>query len=246
MKKPKFIILLVVYFFFFGNYYLKSQLKNISVEFGMLPSLVVWNDKITSPLGSSSQNYRGGGFFSFNNAFSFKTVFKPFANYHFSFPIGFEYIFYRAYHRVPISPFVTAYLTHSIDLPSINIGSRYSFFKLPFANVWTYGELNLSGNFVGSSKYSVKIDYQLLDSSSAKAVIGKTSVFRFGGSLRFGFLGEIDGPWNVNIYSGLNLLNLLGRQDSRGELLTPSNIFEPKENPVYNFQLGLSIIYNLK
>ncbi|MGQ9819648.1 MAG: hypothetical protein ACUVQ1_06970 [Candidatus Kapaibacteriales bacterium] len=224
----------------------RAQIKNTSIEFGMMPTLVVGNDKITSPLASSTQNYRGGGFFGFNNAFFLKAIFEPSLNSRFSFPVGVEYIFYRAYHRVPISRFVAAYLTHSIDLASVNIGTRYSFFKLPFANVLFFGELTFAGNFVGASNYSVRLDYELLDSSSLKTVVGKQSVFRLGGGIRFGFLGEIESPWYVNIFTGVNYVNLLGRNNSRGELLTPTNVFEPIENPVYNFTLGFSIIYKFK
>lgn len=240
--KKLFLLLLLIIHTYFGN----AQISNTAIEFGMLPTLVVWNAKISSPLGASNQNYRGGGFFGFNNAFILKANFEPSADSRFSFPVGFEYIFYRAYHRVPISRYVTAYLTHSIDLPSANVGIRYSLFKLPFANVWSYSELTLAGNLIGASNYTVRIDYEQFDSSHTKTVVGKNSVFRFGGTLRVGFLGAVEGPWNVNIFGGINLINLFGRDNSRGELLTPSNIFEPKENPVYNFQLGFSIIYKFK
>lgn len=231
---------------FYGYSFGIAQIKNTSIEFGMMPTLIVGNDKATSPLASSTQYYRGGGFFGFNNAFFLKAIFEPFPNSQLSFPVGVEYIFYRAYHRVPISRYVTAYLTHSIDLPSFNIGTRYSFFKLPFANVLFFGELNFAGNFVGASNYTVRLDYELFDSSSTRTVIGKQSTFRFGAGIRFGFFGEIENPWYVNITGGINYINLVGRNNSRGELLTPTNVFEPTENPVYNFTLGFSIIYKFK
>lgn len=244
--KSKDVKILSLVFVFCLHFIGLAQIKNTSIEFGMMPTLIVGNDKTTSPLASSTQYYRGGGFFGFNNAFFLKAIFEPLPNSKLSFPVGIEYIFYRAYHRVPISRYVTAYLTHSIDLPSVNIGARYSFIKLPFANVRFFGELNIAGNFVGASNYTVRLDYELFDSSSTKTVIGKQSTFRFGGGIRFGFFGEIENPWYVNICGGINFINLVGRNNSRGELLTPTNVFEPTENPVYNFTLGFSIIYKFK
>jgi len=233
------------YFFFFIllHSFSYAQLKDFAIEFGTCPTSVFGNNSASSVFISSEKDSPiGGGFFGFQNGIYFRGTWqKDGKNY--AFPVGFEYIFYRAYHRVPYAPKVTLYLRHFIDVPTVTLGFRYYLFKLPFANVKCYSEIDARGSFVGKSNYSVRIDYENLDSTDVRSVSYKNSVFRIGGDFKIGFLGEVFHPWYVNLFSTVSFINIFGRNDSRGELLTPVPDFEHKENPVYNFQLGIGVYY---
>jgi len=237
----RYIFFLLLFLFSYALSF--AQLKDFAIEFGTCPTSVFGDNGATSVfINPQKSTTIGGGFFGFQNGIYLRGIWQK-SDANFAIPIGFEYIFYRAYHRVPYAPKVTLYLRHFIDVPTVTLGFRYYLFKLPFANVKCYSEIDARGSFVGKSNYSVRIDYEAFDSTLVKSVSYKNAVFRFGGDFRIGFLGEVVYPWYVNIFTNVSYVNLLGRNNKRGELLTPVPDYEPKENPVYNFQLGIGVYY---
>ncbi|MCX7879890.1 MAG: hypothetical protein N2517_04435 [Ignavibacteria bacterium] len=236
----KFYVFIFFFFFSLTNF---AQFKDLALEFSISPTSVFGNESITSVfIKPEKKDAIGGGFFGFQNGFALNAVWK-FDHLNFEVPIGVDLVFYRAYHRVPYSPRVTLYLRHFIDVSSFVAGFRYFLFKLPFANVRAYSELDLMANFVGKSNYSVRIDYEAYDSTVVRNVSHKNAAFRLGSRFKFGFLGEVVHPWYVNLHLGVGYLNLVGRNHKRGELLTPSSDYEKAENPVYNFQLAVGVYY---
>lgn len=237
MKKLMLVLL------FFINIPLVAQFEDLALEFGLIPTSVFGNNSANAVFTPSSPSSTiGGGFFGFQNAFLLKSVWQV-GNTNLSIPFGLEYIFYRAYHRLPYASKVTFYFKHFIDVPTLSLGARYSLFKLPFANVKMYSEIDARGSFVGKSNYRLRVDYEALDSTRVYEVSHKNAVFRFGAGLKLGFLGEIVHPWYANMFVSVNFVNILGRNNSRGELLTPVPDYETAENPVYNLQLAVSIFY---
>ncbi len=233
-----------IFFALFSLIYVtNSQLKDFAVEFGVVPTAIFGNNNATSVFINPEKNTTiGGGFFGFQNGFVLRGIWQK-SESRYSIPLGFEYIFYRAYHRVPYAPKVTLYLRHFIDAPTLTLGFRYNLFKFPFANVKCYSEIDARGSFIGKSNYSVRIDYENFDSTVIRSVSYKNAVFRLGGDFKIGFLGEVMHPWYVNLFTSVSFVNLVGRDNSRGELLTPVPDYETRENPVYNFQLGVCIFY---
>ena len=69
---------------------------------------------------------------------------------------------------------------------------------------------------------------------------------RLGMGLRIGVDGEVFAPWYVNISAGYNAFNLLGRNDSRGELFTPSNLSEKVESIIGAIATTILIQYKLR
>ncbi len=236
------IIILFLMFLAFGLSF--GQFKDLSVEFGVEPTTIFGNKAATSsPRTVTADETLGGGFFGFQNAITLKTVWQLDSKGKFAIPFGLEYVFYRSLYRIPYTASVTFYLRHAIDIPTLTLGFRYNMFKLPFANVNAYTEFDVRGAFVGKSNYRVRIDYTNYDSVFIKDNSFKNAVSRFGTGLRLGFVGEVVHPWYVNIFAGVCYVNLLFKDDARGELLTPTNTNETKENPVYNFFAGFVIQY---
>lgn len=230
-------------FIFFAIVPSPSQLKDLGIELGLIPTSVFGDNGASSFFTvMQKESTIGGGFFGFQNAFLIKTIWNI-GKSEFSIPFGLEYIFYRAYHRVPYAPRVTFYFKHFIDAPTLTLGLRYNLFRLPFANVKAYSEIDVRGSFIGKSNYSLRIDYESLDSTEFKNVSLKNAVFRMGAGFKIGFLGEIVHPWYANMFLSVNYVNLMGKNNARGELLTPVPKYETVENPVYNFQLAVSIFY---
>ncbi len=236
----------VLVIYFIGIFSLFAQLRDFAVEFGTSPIRLFGNENTTKVIipHSSADTSFGGGFFGFQNAFSLKGVWTVSKSNKLFIPFGLEYSFLRALHRIPLTRFVTAYIKHSIDLPTFTIGVRYYMFKLPFASVNAYVEPDLRGSFVGKSNYSQKIEYELSDSLHIRSFSGKSGVFRLGAGLKLGVVGEVVPPVYVNIYCGVSGINFFNRDDSRGELLTPLGIGETKENLVYSTLLGILIQYH--
>lgn len=237
----RYFVFVFVFFVIYGISF--SQLKDLSIEFGLIPTSVFGNNGASDVFQSGQKESTiGGGFFGFQTGIFVKSLWDVGAS-GVSIPFGFEYVFYRAYHRVPLAPNVTLYIKHFIDVPTVTLGFRYALFKLPFANVKMYTEIDARGNFIGKSNYNVRIDYEAYDSTVIRSVSYKNSVFRFGAGFKLGFLGEIVHPWYANIFAAVNYVNLFGRNNKRGELLTPDPKYETMENPVYNFQLAVSLMY---
>ncbi len=237
----KILKILFVFFLSVGIGY--SQYKDLGVEFGLIPTRVFGNNGASDVFqGGNRESTIGGGFFGFQTGLLLKSVFQI-SESGISIPFGFEYVFYRAAHRVPLAPNVTLYINHNIDVPTLTLGLRYPLFRLPFANVKFYSELDALGNFVGKSNYKIRIDYESFDSTSIRSVSNKDFAFRFGLGFKAGFLGEIVHPWYANLFASVSYLNLLGKNNKRGELLTPDPRYETIENPVYNFQIAVSLMY---
>ncbi len=231
----------VFLFFIFSNTY--SQIKDLALELGLVPTSVFGNNSASAVFApGAKESTIGGGFFGFQNGILLKSIWEI-KGTNLSIPFGLEYIFYRAYHRVPYAPKVTFYFRHFIDVPTLTLGLRYNMFKLPFANVKAYSEVDARGSFVGKSNYHLRIDYESLDSTDLKSVSHKNSVFRFGTGIKLGFLGEIIHPFYANMFAAVNYVNLLGKNNGRGELLTPVPKYETSENPVFNFQLAVTLFY---
>ena len=73
----------------------------------------------------------------------------------------------------------------------------------------------------------------------------KPSTFRLGGALKLGIVGEIFDPWYLNTSIGIGVVNFVGKEDSRGELLTPSRRYENIESPLNLLLFTLLIQYRL-
>ena len=170
------------------------------------------------------------------------------------FPFGVDVSFFSGRDRVVISNTTRIFLKNDLTTFSGVAGLEYAFAKLPLARANIYIATDLRALVVPSSSYLVSIEYDEFPTrNSTSEGLTKDLAFRLGGSLRLGVDGQIDingdkkSPWFVNISSGLSWMNLIGLNNDRGELLTPSpnKIAELKENIVNNFFVNIFVYYKL-
>ncbi len=68
---------------------------------------------------------------------------------------------------------------------------------------------------------------------------------RLGSEYKLGFRGELVKNFYINSFLGIELLNLLGRDDERRELFTPYKKGETQEQYVAQWHFVLMIEYKL-
>ncbi|MEM4260712.1 MAG: hypothetical protein QXG00_05740 [Candidatus Woesearchaeota archaeon] len=220
--------------------------RSIHIIFGLSTSRILGDNPGAKPMverDTSKPAVNGGSFDGFQPGFVLKLNFKIDKNGNFEIPLGFEYNSLRAAERVPISRYTTATLYHSVDVPAVSIGFNYLFFKFPLANVKAYIGLETRLNFIQSGTWRREIKYGYLDTTDILERKTKVPATRLGGIIHLGFEGEISEPLFINTSFGLGAMNLIGRDNSRGELLTFSRYNELEESIVYNYYFSLMLQY---
>jgi hypothetical protein len=239
---------LLIFSLFFINNSLFSQFKNLSITSGISTISILGDNpgaKSIIERDTTKEPIYGGSFKTPQACFSFQVNVGLDDENKFIVPIGFEYVYFNALERIPAATQLTVYLRHSISVPTFYTGFQYQFMKFPLANVKAYAGLEARASFVQEGVFYRRFYYHALDSSFIYESKTKDAATRFGAVVRLGFQGEVIDPWFVNFSAAYGVMNLLGRDDKRGELLTPLTNFETKESLVFNFHLALLIQYRL-
>jgi hypothetical protein len=233
------IVLIIIAF----SYPAFAQPGGVSVSAGLSTTKIIGS----SPNINSFLLYPTGGYFS-----GFQPGIKALINFNldqegrFVLPIGIDYVMYETGQRFPFKADTTFIFKHSINIPTFVLGLNYHFIKMPVANTRLYVGAELRGSFVESGTFSAtETNY------AGKTIVDSTwntkpGTFRLGGNLMFGFTGEISAPLYISSNLGVGILNLVGRNNSRGELLTPSKDAETKESLIYNLNFSLMLQYRLR
>lgn len=158
----------------------------------------------------------------------------------FRIPIGFNYEFFSARERIPISRILDIKLEHTLNIISPYVGVEYRFFKLPKARAYVYGGFDLKASFITNAKYTQSVNNINTGQNESQGTASKENAMRFGTTYRIGIEGEISDNYEINVSSGLNVLNLIGKDGNRGELLTPI----PRSSPISS-ENQESIVYGL-
>ena len=186
----------------------------------------------------------GGGFPNAQTALSLRTTLSIDKNRTYRIPISFDYVLLSGVQRLP-DKFYNIYATHSVHIPTISAGFEYAFLSLPLANAKLYAAADIKLSMIQKSELIVNLDYENKDFRDTTRIYGKETATRLGMGLRIGVDGEVFAPWYVNISAGYNAFNLLGRNDSRGELFTPSNLSEKVESIIGAIATTILIQYKL-
>lgn len=159
---------------------------------------------------------------------------------------GADYQFFSARERVPISKYVSANFENKLNILSPFAGINYTLYRIPAANAFIEGGLEFRGNYFHSHMFIRQLNYDLLpELNEREEVEAKAPVWRFGPVLRLSIQGEIFEDYYLNLVGGYAFLNAFGKDNTRGELMTPSNDFETQESAVNSFLFSLSIQYRL-
>jgi hypothetical protein len=162
----------------------------------------------------------------------------------FSLMLGADYLFYRGNWRIPLQT-GSVMQEHAVDMTVGVLGLEYVVLKFnKLARLYTSAEARAS--YLHSSFYNwqfKKTNGELIQERGSTDA--KPSAFRLGAALRLGVTGEFREGWIVDTSIGYGAINLAGRDDVRGELLTTSNDFETKESTLGNILFSLMIMYRI-
>lgn len=220
---------------------------NVSISAGVTAIQILGNNPATATMierDSTKPQIFGGSFDGPQPGISFMLDFSLDEQRKYVIPVGIEHNFFEGLERVPIAKDVTARFRHTNQLTTLKTGFRYSFMKFPFANVIAYTALDARFTFVHQGDYYQSIEYEQYDSLEVYEAKTKDAATRIGGALRIGFEGDIYEPWYIVCDASWGIMNLLGRDDTRGQLLTPNTRFEKLvESYVYTFNFQILLQY---
>lgn len=190
----------------------------------------------------------GGGFNGQQPGLAIRGVFIMDQERRMRITAGLDYIWYTGLQRIE-GPGYTFYARHNLDLPTVVLGFEYAFLNLPLANAKMYVGMDARYSILTNGDFRRKIVYKLIDVISDTTINTKESFGavqpRLGAAIKVGIEGELLDPVYVNISGAYGAINLFGRDDKRGEYLTPTNLSEIKENILGNIFFTMMIQYRL-
>lgn len=245
MKKYIYIVAILI-LALFANNELSAQMSGLSVNAGLSNIWIVGDNPATKPLFERDTNkpfIYGGGLGIANSGISVKFNYVLDKNENWVLPIGLDYFFFESRERIPITSKVTAYWKHYFDMPQASVGINYNVLKFPGVDVKAFVGLDAKFNYIMQGKFIRRFEYVVNDFTEVKELNTKIDAFRIGALFYVGFDGAIVKPLFINASFGVGALNLVGRDDSRKELMTPLKSFESGESIVYNTQFYLTLKY---
>ena len=201
-----------------------------SVGFGITTFLLNGTNPANQKIfPKESEGAIGGGFPNWQSGFSLKGTLGIDKKNNYRIPFGLDYYIMNGVQRLP-DKFYTIQASHTIHIPTLFAGFEYSFAELPLANAKAYAGVDLRLSMMAPTELEVNLNYEKPDFPDTTRFFGKSSAIRFGTGFRLGIEGVVEDRWSVNISAGYTTFNLLGRDDDRGELFTPSSITESMES----------------
>lgn len=192
---------------------------------------------------TSKADIRGGGFISGNPGITALLTMMMDKEENLRVPIGISHYFYNSAQLIPASSALTVQLRHIVSITSLYTGAYYSFASFELARARAYGGVEVRGTFIYGDEFSV--EYQYKEIPDELNTSSKESAFRLGGAVRLGVEGKLWDPWYVNISGAYSVINLFGRDNARGELLTPKEQPETEESYLQNFHFAFILQFRI-
>lgn len=237
-------IIIVIIFNFIS---VKAQFQDISISVGLNTTQIIGNNANVMPISPlDSTSVFGGGMGGIQPGFMCKLNIGLDSAGKFCIPVGFEYTVYTTAARIP-GTVVNYFFSNKITAPAFTLGLNYSFFKMPASDVWFYGSLEGRGSFFQSGDYSKIIKDHIGNTLSTEEHKSKVPAVRIGTDLHAGVIGNIINNFYVNTGIGAGVLNIIGKDNSRGDLFT-IDILRPdsgRETTVWNLYLFFMIQFRL-
>ncbi|MCE5304324.1 hypothetical protein LLG34_01285 [bacterium] len=244
MKKYLIIILVIV----FCQVSAHSQfLKNTSFALGLSTSQILGNNPAGKPIvstGDADPAVIGGGFFGAQPGIDFRVTIPIDKELRWRIPIGLDYQFFSAKERIPTGKNLEVRLRHSLTNVSPYVGVSYVLQNLEMIKAKTYASLEARASFINNINYEREHDYlNSNDLDTTLHEITKSNATRYGGLMRVGVESYLFYPIQINASVGLSVMNLLGRDNARHELLTPTNFMEVQESFIWNLNFSIMFQY---
>ncbi|PKL85462.1 MAG: hypothetical protein CVV22_07835 [Ignavibacteriae bacterium HGW-Ignavibacteriae-1] len=161
-------------------------------------------------------------------------------------PFSFEYAFFTGRERINRSQFIVDIWTHSFDLVSLSSGLYVNFYKMDFANAQIYGGLEGRLSFIRKIDTRASRDFlENIQPDEIWIVPPKEKASRIGGTFRLGVEGKLIEILHVNAGFAVSAINLIGKDNERGELFTPIKDLETQESTVTTLQVFILLQLNL-
>ncbi len=185
----------------------------------------------------------GGSFDGAQSGFDLRVMYIMPNNEKLYFSTGLEYTFFSSKEQYAISNTSVTNYSHKINLLSPYIGAYYRILRVPLANTNIYIGPELKFNYIHNGQFQYNVE-NMQDNEKSQIIdkYYKGNTFRLGGLLRIGAEGEISEQIGANISVGLHWVNMLGRDNSYGELLTISRN-EKTEINLFMINFNISIFY---
>ncbi len=204
---------------------LKAQISRNFQVTGGLTTMWIVNDNIArgNIIPRTMDELPGAGFDGQQVGFSVRLLYGLDAKRRVRLTTGLDYYFLRGVQRNQLTS-TTYYFTYAVDMPTLVLGTEYAFLEYPPGDAKIYAGIEARGAFTSAKPIDFRV-VRLGDNLTIREGHGeiKTNAFRLGGAIRLGIDGEIYDPLYVNFSVGYGIVNLIGRDHSRGELLTPDN-----------------------
>lgn len=163
---------------------------------------------------------------------------------------GINYNFYSARERIP-RDISTFRLMNSVNILSPLVGINYTLMRFPTAMSFVYVGVEARYNYIHAISLIRQEEITTTGEIEEFEFTGKEAAGRIGGLVKIGLEGELYENYMINVSWGIDALNLLGADDSRGQLLTPfaperfnsSLGVEQEEELTYNFYFSIMIQY---
>lgn len=161
----------------------------------------------------------------------------------FRIPIGIDYNFFRAYERYPYYGRAIIY-THSMNVLNFYSGINLTLLRLPYANAKFYVGLEPRFSLVHNISFVRETKFEAPERDDTyEEFPTKDNAFRIGGLFKLGLDGRIKNDLYINASFGVSAMNLLLRDDKRGELFTPETAGQPTENMIGTMNLTIMLQY---
>ncbi len=161
----------------------------------------------------------------------------------FRIPISIGYDFFYGREFISEGPNIVNYFLHDVDILSVNSGLHYVFAEIPEAGAKIYAGLELKMNMLNNVTFRHEVDYVLLNDMDTTRSFSKGSTTRFGAQAKIGIDGQIRKKFYINTGFNFGWMNILGKDDKRGELFTPTRLNEMIESDVFLFQIFILLQY---
>ncbi|MFC2131510.1 hypothetical protein ACFLSQ_08750 [Bacteroidota bacterium] len=251
MTKRNILLLLMTFFFALisTTQSMNAQLDRVKFSVGLSTIQILGNNLATKPFEHEEAGIYmfGGSFDQSQSGLKLEALFALDNEEIFEIPVGFEYYFYKGREKEQMQGLSDRKFRHDVNIMTFVLGFNYSFFKFnPLNSVAKfYVGLDTRSSIIFQGRFEQitnDVEQNIFETLTYDT---KEDAFRLGGVLKLGLNGRLYEPLYVDFSAGIGIMNLIGKDDNRGELLTPFKhtvrYNEDEENLVYNYHLTMML-----
>ncbi len=246
MKKN--IITITIFLFFVGIVNAQT-FKNTSIAIGLTTTTIMGNNpasKSIFPSSNADPIIIGGGFYGAQPGLEVRITVPIDEDNRWRIPFGFDNQFFSATERVPEGANIEDRVSHTLNILTPYVGVSYVLQDLKYLKAKTYVSLEFTTSMIQNIDYRLTRNYFFLNQLDTTAVFPtKGNTIRYGGLIRAGVEGYLFYPLQINASVGFTLVNALGRDNQRSELLTPTHYLETRESYLWNFVISFLFQYTI-